>query len=77
MLASGVAALRLSSCGGTGAQLPHGMWNLPEPGIKPVSPALADVLPLTVPLGKSSSSYICSFCLLFLAGKQYFVLKVL
>ena len=22
---------------GTGAQLPHGMWDLPRPGIKPVS----------------------------------------
>ena len=29
----------LSSCG-TWAQLPHGVWNLPGPGIKPMSPAL-------------------------------------
>ena len=37
----------LSSCG-TGAWLPHGMWDPPRTGIKPVSPALqADSLPLT------------------------------
>ena len=29
----------LRSCG-TWAQLPHGVWNLPGPGIKPMSPAL-------------------------------------
>ena len=27
----------LHSCSGTGAQLPHGMWDPPRPGIKPVS----------------------------------------
>ena len=31
---------RLSSCG-TWVQLPHGTWDLPGPGIEPVSPALA------------------------------------
>ena len=31
---------RLSSCGSQ-AQLPHGMWDLPRPGLEPVSPALA------------------------------------
>ena len=30
---------RLSSCG-TRAQLLHGMWDLPGPGIEPMSPAL-------------------------------------
>ena len=30
----------LSSCG-TRAQLLHGMWDLPRPGIEPMSPALA------------------------------------
>ena len=29
------------SSGGTRAMLPHGMWNLPGLGIKPMSPALA------------------------------------
>ena len=31
---------RLSSCG-SWAQLLHGMWDLPRPGLEPVSPALA------------------------------------
>ena len=31
---------RLSSCG-TWAELPHGTWNLPGPGIKCMSPAVA------------------------------------
>ena len=37
---------RLSSCGAR-AQLLHGMWDLPRSGIEPVSPALADSLPLS------------------------------
>ena len=36
---SGALECGLSSCG-TWAQLPHSTWNLPRPGIKPVSPAL-------------------------------------
>ena len=42
---------RLSSCGSR-AQLPHGMWDLPGPGLKPVSPALAGRLSTTAPPGK-------------------------
>ena len=42
---------RLSSCG-SWAQLPHGMWDLPRPGLEPVSPALAGRLSTTVPPGK-------------------------
>ena len=44
--------LRLSSCG-TWAQLLHGMWDLPRPGLKPVSPALAGGFLTTAPPGKS------------------------
>ena len=40
MWPSVVAAGGLRRCG-TGAQLPRGMWNLPEPGIEPMSQALA------------------------------------
>ena len=40
MRASAVVAHRLSSCGAQ-AQLLLGMWNLPRPGIEPMSPALA------------------------------------
>ena len=42
---------RLSSCG-TWAQLLHGMWDLPGPGLKPVSPALAGRFLTTAPPGK-------------------------
>ena len=42
---------RLSSCG-TWTQLLCGMWDLPGPGLKPVSPALAGEFSTTVPPGK-------------------------
>ena len=44
---------RLSSCGAW-AQLLHGMWDLLEPGLKPVSPALAGRFLTTAPPGKPS-----------------------
>ena len=47
---------RLSSCG-TRVQLLCGMWDLPGPGIKPVSPALAGGFLTTVPPGKSLSVF--------------------
>ena len=43
---------RLSSCG-TRAQLRRGMWDLPGPGLEPVSPALAGGFLTTAPPGKS------------------------
>ena len=46
---------RLSSCG-TQAQLLCGMWDLPGPGIEPVSPALAGRFLTTAPPWKS---HIC------------------
>ena len=45
----------LSSCG-AGASLPLGMWDLPGPGIKIVSHALAGKFVTTEPPGKSLSS---------------------
>ena len=42
---------RLSNCGSR-AQLLRGMWDLPRPGLKPVSPALAGRLSTTAPPGK-------------------------
>ena len=62
--ASVVVACRLNSCSshfpecrlsicGTWLQLPHSMWNLPGPGIEPISPALAGLLLTTGPPGKS------------------------
>ena len=61
--ASVVATRGLSSCGsraperrlssrGIRAQLLRGMWDLPGPGIEPVSPALAGGFPTTAPPGK-------------------------
>ena len=48
---------RLSSCG-TQAQLLCGMWDLPGPGLEPMSPALAGRFLTTVPPGKSSYSFL-------------------
>ena len=42
---------RLSSCGSR-AQLLRGMWDLPRPGLEPVSPALEGRFSTTVPPGK-------------------------
>ena len=42
---------RLSSCGSR-AQLLCGMWDLPRPGLEPVSPALAGGFSTTAPPGK-------------------------
>ena len=42
---------RLSSCGSR-AQWLRGMWDLPRPGLEPVSPALAGRLSTTAPPGK-------------------------
>ena len=46
---------RLSSCGSR-AQLLRDMWDLPRPGLKPVSPALAGRLSTTAPPGKPFSA---------------------
>ena len=50
---SAVAAHGLSSCG-IQAQFLQGMWDLPGPGVKPVSPALAGGFFTTEPPGKVS-----------------------
>ena len=42
---------RLSSCGSR-AQLLHSMWDLPRPGLEPMSPALAGRFSTTSPPGK-------------------------
>ena len=42
---------RLSNCGSR-AQLLRGMWDLPRPGLEPVSPALAVRFSTTAPPGK-------------------------
>ena len=45
---------RLSSCG-SWAKLLRGMWDLPRPGLEPVSPALAGRFSTTAPPGKPLS----------------------
>ena len=48
---------RLSSCGSR-AQLLRDMWDLPRPGLEPVSPALAGRFSTTAPPGKPQLAYI-------------------
>ena len=50
---------------GSRAQLLRGMWNLPRPGLEPVSPALAGRLSTTVPPGKPTGFVFYSLCLSF------------
>ena len=47
----GLQTRRLSNCGSR-AQLLRGMWDLPRPGLEPVSPALAGRFSTTAPRGK-------------------------
>ena len=47
---------RLSSCVSR-AQLLRGMWDLPRPGLEPVSPTLAGRLSTTAPPGKPVRPY--------------------
>ena len=51
---------RLSSCGAW-AELLRGMWDLPGPGLKPVSPELAGGLPITAPPGKPFFFFYSAF----------------
>ena len=52
--------LRLSSCGSR-AQLLRGMWDLPRPGLEPMSPALAGRLSTTAPQGKPQVIYFLNW----------------
>ena len=47
---------RLSRCGSR-AQLLHGMWDLPRPGLEPVSPVLAGGFSTAAPPGKPGDAY--------------------
>ena len=53
---------RLSSCGSQ-AQLLHGMWDPPRPGLEPVSPALAGRFSTTVPPGKPPGTLLNTYFL--------------
>ncbi|KAJ8777134.1 hypothetical protein J1605_014517 [Eschrichtius robustus] len=50
---------RLNSCGAQ-AELLRGMWDLPGPGLEPVSPALAGGFLTTAPPGKPWISILAS-----------------
>ena len=53
---------RLSNCG-SWAHLLRGMWDLPRPGLEPVSPALAGRCSATAPPGKPPQHfYLILFC---------------
>ena len=54
IVASLVAERRLSNCGSR-AQLLRGMWDLPRPGLEPVSPALAGRFSTTAQPGKPNT----------------------
>ena len=51
---------RLSNCGSR-AQLLRGMWDLPRPGLEPVSPALAGRFSITAPPGKPELFFFNNF----------------
>ena len=55
---------RLSSCGSR-AQLLRGMWDLPRPGLEPVSPALAGRLSTTAPPGKPCFTILFIFFIFY------------
>ena len=57
----GLQMRRLSSCGSR-TQLLRSMWDLPRPGLEPVSPALAGRFSTTAPPGKPTIFLIiCNF----------------
>ena len=59
--------LRLSSCGSR-AQLLRGTWDLPRPGLEPVSPALAGRFSTTAPPGKPNKVSLIKVYTLFFIG---------
>ena len=77
--ASVVVACRLSSCDAR-AQLLRGIWDLPGPGIEPVSPALAGGFLTTAPPGNSlGGNFYCErkYILLAMDNSVVTVLRVL
>ena len=63
---------RLSSRGPR-AQLLRGMWDLPGPGLKPVSPALAGRFPTAAPPGKPQQIFLIDLFRSPVAGDFYFI----
>ena len=71
-----VQTRRLSSCG-SWAQLLRGMWDLPRPGLEPVSPALAGRFSTTVPPGKPTIFFFKQDLYIYLILFIYLFLAVL
>ena len=61
---------RLSNCGSRDQSL-HGMWDLPSPGLEPVSPALAGRFSTTAPAGKPYSTFLYD---IFINGMYLYLL---
>ena len=59
-----------------GLELLHGMWDLPGPGLEPMSPALADGFLTTVPPGKPRGSNFNSLRALFFFTLFYLYLFI-
>ena len=66
---------RLSSRGSR-AQPLHGMWDLPRPGLEPVSPALAGRLSTTAPPGKPASLILMIHLIPFLLPWDHFRIEL-
>ena len=65
---------RLGNCG-SWAQPLCGMWDLPRPGLQPVSPALAGRLSTTVPPGKPEKKIILKYRLEMRMHEIFFILS--
>ena len=63
---------RLSSCGSR-ALLLRGMWDLPRPGLEPVSPALAGRFSTTAPPGKPIVFNFKIYCLIGQIYQEVFI----
>ena len=67
---------RLSNCGSR-AQLLRGTWDLPRPGLEPVSPALSGRFSTTAPPGKPTINTFKQFLWLTLCRKIIFSSNIL
>ena len=71
---SSCGAHKLSSCGAR-AQLLRGMWDLPRPGLEPLSPALAGGFLTTAPPGKCPPPFQLG-CLVMSCRSSFYKLDI-